>query len=358
MVKLSNEELDDYFAINQESYKEEFVEIYKKFNLEPKYLIQFPVILPFNIPFSQGVCISFVLDNNDVCTLHFSIIESQKSINAGIVTPEPISTPVHKTRVEMTYVSSEEVESSPDSEFLTNIFEQMVFCLNYVITGYLVHIKDTDVYTVSRKMFEFESIYRIIPTDNWEEMVVGIFLLNNNIPYKKNILGEEETDEVINQSVLLYAEKNPFILSEKYMLKSKRNFENGFYEEAVINCQISIETFLSALISNLLEQENKSESEIDKFIEDISFIKMVKSEFHPRLGGNWDPTDSSKKIGKWYSNTYDLRNSIVHTGYTPTSNEAQKSLESAINFRAYIIKLVNDSENKYSKAKKYFQLIE
>lgn len=353
----NNNELDQFFAINKDSYKKEFFEVYEKFNLSPKSLIQFPVILPFDIPFDQGICSSFVLKNDNICTLHFSTVQTQKSIHAGIVSREPITTTISKTRVEMTYVTSQSIDSNLDKKFLSNIFDKLVSCLNYVITAYLVYKKDVDIYTVSKEMFEFGSIYRIIPLDDWDEMNVGLFLMNDNIPYQKNMLNENEIEEIIRHSSLLYSEKNPFILSEKYILKSKGNFKNGFYEEAVINCQISIETFLSALISKLLELEGNSVTKIKNFIEDTSFIGMVKKEFHPRIGGHWDPYDSSKIIGKWYLNSYKLRNKIAHAGYSPNYKETQKALASAINFRTYIGNLINEKEDQYPEINKYYEIL-
>ncbi len=354
MSGMDDQELDLSFALNKNSYSDDFLPVYLHQGITPKYLIQFPVLLPFELPFQNGLCNTIFLDNGDACTLHYSDVLTTEHIHAGIISKKAMSVEVCKTRVEMTYVLSSDLPT--EEEFLSNIFDVLVDCLNWMIIAYKLHKKDVHVHEVSREMFEFASISRVITIDSWEYNA-GIFLTNTNIKYRKEKLSEEDQYEVIRYTSVIYKENNPFIVSEDLLLTARHNFRYGFYKEAVLFSQSFIETFLHALFHQLLETEGKTEEEITKKLEDVSFIGMVKKEFHGRIGGVWNTDNLLTPIGEWYENTYQLRNRVAHAGFSPVFEEAEKSINSAMKFRLFVINQLLTKKKLYNKIVDYFHLI-
>lgn len=358
MKAMNKEELDSYFALNKESYHNDFLSVYLQNGVRPKFLIQFPVVLPFEFPFGNGACITFSLKKGDFCTFHFSNVNSTDHVSAGIVGPNPISVPITKTRVEMTLSTNENIGESIDDKFISDCFSQLVEYLNRILVSYQIYKKDTDVYQVSREMFEFGCIYRVIETERWDDFRSGLFLMHWNVPYKKEKLSNDERDEILRYVSIIDGEKNPFILSEEIMLDAHRYYKSGFYKEAIIYCQSSIETFLSTLFSKMLMLEGKEDEEVQDILESTPFIGMVKREFHSRLGGNWNPQNTASVIGRWYKDLYSLRNRVVHSGYKPDYEKASKALQLAIEFRRKVIELVYLNEKKYPELVQYFFLEE
>lgn len=351
---LGDQELDKHFALNKETYVKDFLPVYERLGVQPKCLVQFPIMLPFEIPFSSGTCTTYNLGDGNLCTLHFSEILKKEGIHAGIVTVEATTVEICKSRVEMTYVSGSDLTIPLENRLFSDIFDQLVESLNGVIIAYLVAKKDVDVYPVSSEMFEFGCIARVVPVEDWDKAWVGLFLTHLNVPHKKEKLSLEDHDEIIRYAGIIFSEANPFILSEELMLNARRNLKNGFYKEAVIYAQSSVETFLNALFTKILEIEGKSDVEIQELIEKIPFMGMVKKEFHTRIGGSWNPDVTSKLTGKWYVKTYLLRNRIAHGGYRPSFEEADDALKYAINFRGDVVKLIHSCKKKYPNL---FQLV-
>lgn len=144
--------------------------------------------------------------------------------------------------------------------------------------------------------------------------------------------------------------KNPFITSEELMLSSFMQIDNGFYKEAIMLTQSSVESFLRTLYKYLLIEENIPQNEIDEKIRNIPFMSIVKKELSNRIGGNWN-VESYSPIGNWYRNTYEIRNRVVHGGLNPNMNQAQLAINAASQLRAYTLQQLK------SKLKKYYNIL-
>lgn len=82
----------------------------------------------------------------------------------------------------------------------------------------------------------------------------------------------------------------------------------GFYDEAVISIQTSIEILIRIIYREVLICSGTSELDIEKILEDESFMSVVKKQLAKYIGGVWDITREETPIGKWYNNTYKIRN--------------------------------------------------
>lgn len=348
---LTLSEIDKLFAINSASFKKDFLPVYER-HFTPKYIVQFPVLLPFHIPFKNGICVTLFTKRKGACTYHFSSITTNHHVSMGVVAPTLLEVPVHETRVEMTFVTAKRMKRN--EKLLSDTFDMLLEGLNLVLSAYLIQTKDVDVHRISKEMIQFGSMYRIIPIQRWHKFIHGLFLVHFDVPYSRSILSKGITEKIIWYANVINQQWNPFMLSEEFALGARRNIKNGFYKESVLYAQMSIETFLRALFIQLLLSEGKALAEAESINENIPFMQMVKRKFNIRLGGRWNTKNVRSKLGRWYKCTYRIRNSIVHTGYSPTYSETKKALSAVGDFRSYVISLTKKQKKKYPDLQKFF----
>src|SRR4051794_30003047 len=83
--------------LNKDTYAESYLPVYEKLGIKPRLLLQFPVILPFHLPLRGGTCATFALDGGDACTLCFTTLTTTQAVHAGVVGPEPVKVPLHRS---------------------------------------------------------------------------------------------------------------------------------------------------------------------------------------------------------------------------------------------------------------------
>ncbi len=346
-------ELDSGFILNEASYAADFLPVYKKLGISPHRLLQFPIILPFQVPFKNGLSTTFALDSG-ACTLTFSSISALQAVHAGVLGEDPVRVPQHRTRVEMTYISENEEQLKLSEEALTTVFEMMVSKLNSVITAYMVISKDYRVYPVAAEMFEFGSIYRLIDPTGWHEVTRGIFLIHWQVPFEKPELAPALHGRIVLYATVIERGLNPFVLTEELNLSARRQLLGGAYREAVIFAQTAVETLLSGVLAHAMVEEGSSLDAVNQFMQETAFMRRVRNEYHSRFGGLWNPDRSETEIARWYAKTYGLRNRIVHSGYRATRIETAEALEAAQAFQRYILDLIKSAKTKYPSLQKFF----
>ncbi len=340
-----NEEIE-MFGFDKELYASNFLPIYSQLEYKPNFILQIPIVLPFELGFDSGRCTTMKIDSS-VITFHFTDVTYDNNIWAGNY--KSVTIPLFKlskTRVVMTLLSTEKIEVD---EKLSDSFDMLLDNLNLVIRSYLIITKDVKVQRVNREMLEYLTIYRTVTPETWE-ISMGIFLINTNIAAPKEKLDEEKQQHIIFFSGAIAHYLNPFITSEEMMVSSRRYLLNGNYRETIIFAQTGIETFLSALYSAMLTIEGITPQKIQEMMEKTPFITMLKREFQARIGGSWDVNKISTTVGKWYRETYLLRNKVVHVGFDPEINDARGAIDAANELRIYVIGLLNKSR-KYASIK-------
>src|SRR4030095_14628537 len=100
--------------------------------------------------------------------------------------------------------------------------------------------------------------------------------------------------------------------------------QNGDMRAATIYAAIAAESLLTEVQLHLMWEEKRTPEEVaNSWIESLD--TRIRTEFHTRLGGNWDPT-ASGPIGRWNSSVSALRHRVVHAGYTPSFEEAKDAI--------------------------------
>lgn len=324
-----------------------------KHSIKPVQLFQFPIMLPFHIPVIDGACYTFPdAKKNEAKTYKFNTVKTTHNIAAGIITPNTEEFPVEYSRVEMVNVFGEAKEITEDS--LTDVFDILLDHLNAVLVAHLLLSKDVDIHRVTREMLQFVSTYRVVTLPDWRNGEVGLFNLHADVPYVRERLSVADEKELRRYVHLIINELNPFLMTEELALNSMSEFKRGFYRDAVIQCQMCIESFLGSLFIKFREIEGETALAAEAELRTIPFINLVKSEFHSRIGGQWDITNEPSITGQWFKNLYELRNRIIHMGHQPVFQEADIALKAGGNFSVYVFSLINEATEPYSELKKYF----
>lgn len=262
---------------------------------------------------------------------------------------------VHKTKMLMMVATEIEYEKLVDDKenYWNQYFDLLLEELNKVILSYMTAKKDSDCHYVTKEMLQASILVRMTNLETWENDM-GLFMLHMNVPYEKDPLSDKDIEEVIRLQGIVSYELNPFADGEQYVLSAKRYFEQGFYLEAVIYAQTSVEVLIRTLFEELIKTDGASEDDIMDNLESTSFMAIIKKKLPTYLGGCWDVTKSDSEIGKWYENTYELRNRVIHRGRIPSFSEADSAIYDAIEFRKYVVNRIKSNKKKYQKLDEFF----
>lgn len=356
----SHDKTESVYVLNRESYFRDFEKIYSRLDYEIRHIYQCPLILPFYIPMSDGGCITMPVTEHTAFTVVFNEIDSSQRYSAGIVTNEEYTIPLKKSRVELLLVSSKEdfdytsyVEKG-EKDFRSYLFDTCVDYLNAFITSYRITTKERDIYNVNIPMFQSMSLIRIIDVHRWD-FEHSIFMIHHNIPHVKEKLTREKEFEIINYANVVIRDWNPFILSESLMLDSYRKIDSGFYNDAVITAQTSLESMIRTLSALILSQEGLDDDQINTWMEDTPFMSIIKKRMGVWIGGRWDVAYEGSEVYNWYEKGYRTRNRIIHTGKGIDKNEAIEAVSSINTIRGFVISKLRTKPYKYPDFIKFFE---
>ncbi|MFB6800464.1 hypothetical protein ACFCVU_04470 [Peribacillus butanolivorans] len=325
--------MDKEHFLSPDTFEEYYKPVFNKTrNYKLREVIQFLIVLPFELALSENSIISF-LEENEIYCFSFCRQEKETSYSAGGKVDSKI--PYYVTCVEMSLFT--EKVYFLNEKLRSVIFDSMLKYLNYVIISYLIKTKQVDVYKISREMLEPSSLSRHLMIPEFKIKDEILFFLHLNLVTQKELIDMDKQGEIVQFTNVIKDQINPFILSEELMMSARRNIQLGFYKETIINAQTSIETLLRTLYMELLKIEGIPVEEIEKKQKVVGFITMVKKEFSTRIGGSWDVTNTRKEVGNWHENCYELRNRIIHGGYQPDYSETIMGIHSAQKLREYVV---------------------
>ncbi|WP_432748695.1 hypothetical protein [Pectinatus frisingensis] len=315
------------FILDKSMFEKFLIKHCKIAGINPKNIIQFGLILPFQLEFPLGgfVPIEFK-EKQCVIDFHFSELDYPVPILLGAI---PISGgecyeqaqtfTKYQTRVEMTFITEANIDVDK-KQYMTQVFDFLLENLNILICAHRLITDTKDIYEVTCQMLSPIIISRIITIEDWNEETI-LFHLNYNLPVNKNKVNKETYMKIIQMYCVVKGKRNPFITSKLLNLDAHYFFDMGQYRNSVIYGQVSIESLIGSALKEMLTCEGMTKDEVETFIEECSFIKMVETQMHNKLGGCWDTKNDKKVVGKWYKNTYKLRNRIVHGAYLPNHEE-------------------------------------
>lgn len=376
-----NLDLDDHYVFGKD-YLDNHYEIFK--DLNPKFLFQFGIIIPFDLPFqnkefSIGKFISE--DNKCLITFIFTSIEEQGYFYAGFLPSQRCEYPSVKTRCEITFsfqkpiisisgtnfdikdnmltvrdskkgiISSEQFYKSVNNVF--KIFDELrnisLYELSCLIMAYSIVSTDISVKPLTSDDIEFLSHFRGIEVSTWKTF--NWMHLHNfeKFPDEKK---EPVSNEVFSRSLAFAHEfyTNQFLNYFYHINLSEYAISQGNKTNALIELNVAIEVLIDSIITLYWEnEEGLSSNDSNSRLETISYKRRLTSIMQTIIGGNWDVTDDKSEFSVWFNKSYNLRNRIIHAGYDASKSELFESIKISYIFIDYIIDLIIKTKYDYLK---------
>ncbi|WP_337814572.1 hypothetical protein [Intestinibacter sp.] len=342
-----------HFTVDYNKYKELKDErIGSKFDFDEKSLIQFMVRLPYYIPIQDETVLNIYGSENYICTFLFKSINLEKPLFSVANKDDSLFADKKYTLVESIYITNKVLDN--DEKVMNEIFDKLIETLNDIILSIIIKTKNTKIYRVNVQMLEPCSLYRIINLKSGEESESGLFLLNHNVEIEEELITLQEIPEILSLYKNVIENKvNLFITSEEIMMRTLRYRDDGFNKECIILAQLSVESFIRTLYREFLLNEGNDEITIEKEMNDVPFMSIVKKEMSKRIGGKWN-IKGYGDVGNWYRDTYLKRNRVIHGGFEPSLEEGELAVQRAIQIRSYIINLLKNKSKQYPDIVRYF----
>lgn len=341
--------LADFFAINETSYDRDYKRVIEPF-ITPNTLIQYLIILPFQLPFEPAATLEIDGGNGFLHSFRFDQMEITQPVWPFSSEEDKITHSTMRTVVNMTVMSEDFIAFPVESDndlFITEYFEVLLQTLNQLIIAYIVQHKDTGVFRITRTNVQFMVPYLVTHLPDWVNSIGGVFLAHTNLDAPRELLIKDQLLIVLKHMVQIQERVNPFYLSEELAVTATRHLRIGALREAVIEAQASVETMLTTLYYRFLLYEGASEERAERTLQATPFASLVKRELHARMGGRWDIKDNTSPVGQYWKETYERRGRIVHGGYFPNETEARESVTSAQEMRAYVVERLRANKKAY-----------
>ncbi len=338
------------FLIGEDLFYSQIKPLYKNAKFDINRFLEFEISLPFQLALEDKSLFSFKKEN---CILHYFYKTHERE--EVIVEHEDLFVKKHYTSVIVAIsYNFDEYKNDTNEAIQNKLFDYSLEELNKQIIAYSNYTKDDSCFRLSKEML-FPIILMNLVNLEVIKNEMSIFMLHMDVPYKKESLKNEDIYNWLRIYNVYNENLNPLVHSESYVLKARRKFREGFYDEAVISIQTSIEVLIRIIYREVLICSGISEIEVEKILEDESFMSIVKKQLAKYIGGTWDITREETPIYNWYNDTYNMRNKIVHGGYFPTFKETDNAISAATEFREYIFNRIREKKKEYSKLNEYFK---
>ncbi len=134
-----------------------------------------------------------------------------------------------------------------------------------------------------------------------------------------------------------------------HLVRGFAEHESGDYRASVLSFAITCEVMLDSALAAMLWEEGMTAADAARIWVDASSItSRVKKMYADRLGGDWR-LDVSKPIGRWRENVVDVRNSVIHSGRTPSVTESSAASRGTSELISFITKRLVLKWTRYPK---------
>ncbi|MGH3726302.1 MAG: hypothetical protein ACRDUS_19525 [Mycobacterium sp.] len=111
-------------------------------------------------------------------------------------------------------------------------------------------------------------------------------------------------------------------LIRDHFSRATAEYAAGDRRAAVLSLAITCELMLDSVLAGILWEEEKSAAQAaQQWANESSITHRVKRLYAERLGGNWH-LDASGPVSNWRRHVVDVRNSVIHSGRTPSEVES------------------------------------
>ncbi len=240
----------------------------------------------------------------------------------------------------VTPLLAEVTEGVVDAQLsVSRAFDRCLEHIEELVTMYAVSSGDHFVTPVSRQT--------LLPVIAWTTRDafnanftsgIGPFLLNigTSSHAARRVLSLDETKRMWT---FLWRNRrgDPFMSASRNQWRARRAlYIEGDTASAVLDAATCCEiTFNTVLLLMAWERQEPVEQVAIWFQQ--TFGKRLRTYFSPRLGGNWDISQTETPLGRWNTDLQLRRHRAIHAGYVPSGAEAKAALaamDGAVQFLA------------------------
>lgn len=358
---------DEDFVFSQQLYEKEVLPFCNSKSFAPNSIVYYKVILPFQIPVDDFI---FLKDDdyNEIFCCYFMDVDSASydfpfSIDY-IRVPKKVSKVFIFALTQTAY--SKLIEKQND--YLTVYFDKLIYFLNSVILSATLCEKDYHTHYLTKEMLNYSCLACFVDIQTWKASWYP-FILHDHWPIFEKEVKKKHHKDISFFTEVIYNDWNPFAKIEQLYYMSHNFYFKGFYRESVIILNTYVESMLKLiyklcrvnqetqilLLDRKIDYNAKSKL-IKRAIEEITqeedrgkltFYDLFTKRLQHLLGGPWKKDDKASPLGKWYNETYKLRNRAVHAGYLPTQDEAYFAIRSTIDFMSFVKQRIKVNKKKY-----------
>lgn len=242
--------------------------------------------------------------------------------------------PCARTIVEMAVPLEDGVEA------ITEAFDTGLACLRKFQRGYYLAGGRYPITLASRERMPpgvpFGVRTSIDGADTWPEGL-SYFLLNSNL-HADTRLPDLNDDELPRLTDGVAAVDRQVVFSSYLELVRESQValdRNGDYRAAVIFTATAAETLLDDLLSHLLWEEGLRPEEAAVVFDGRFLLTRLRTEYHPRIGGDWGSPASP--VNDWKERVAQIRHRVVHGGYEPDLYAARLALEATKGLENFLV---------------------
>ena len=123
----------------------------------------------------------------------------------------------------------------------------------------------------------------------------------------------------------------------------------GEYGAAVVLAHTASEVLVDALLSVMLWEEGADPTTAALSFRDDRAVKRIMANFPSRLGGSWNLSGDGP-VARWYRGSAQLRNRIVHAGYSPSRVEVLTAMDAVHGLADHCFNRLVVNRNAYMRA--------
>jgi hypothetical protein len=200
--------------------------------------------------------------------------------------------------------------------------------LNDFLTGVMSIRRDPEVTTIHLRnlpplLFGFGWD---VASDNSRSAVEWqVYMANDRLPLDHPRMTWEEADLA---SWFSAAKGHPIKDAGDFLLTAWSSAQRGSHTQAVAEAGTAMELLIAGVVRLVAPRRGYSNEKIGNVLSG-PFASLCKDHFAVLLGYGPDPLVSEDALGRWWRDTYLLRNRVVHRGHKPTEPETVRALESA-----------------------------
>jgi hypothetical protein len=151
------------------------------------------------------------------------------------------------------------------------------------------------------------------------------YMANDRLPWLEPEMTWEEAELAAWMSM---EKEHPLRQVGDFLLGAWSSAQRGRFSHAVAQACTAVELLISAAVRLAAPKRGYSPEKLANVL-DGPFASRARDHFAPIFGYDAEAATSSDALGRWWRDTYLLRNRVVHHAHCPTEPEAVRAVEAA-----------------------------